>query len=74
MNCNLYWSAFYFLFPNFCLCVFHVRICNGLVGDLHGDLAKARCALELAGVLSPDGQDLWTGEETVCLRGLQVAK
>lgn len=38
------------------------------VGDLHGDLAKARCALELAGVLSPDGQDVWTGEETVLIQ------
>uniref|UniRef100_A0A2N9FHI6 Calcineurin-like phosphoesterase domain-containing protein n=1 Tax=Fagus sylvatica TaxID=28930 RepID=A0A2N9FHI6_FAGSY len=35
------------------------------VGDLHGDLDQARCALEMAGVLSPDGQDLWTGGETV---------
>ena len=38
-----------------------------LVGDLHGDLSKARCALEMAGVLSTDGRDLWTGEETVLL-------
>lgn len=38
-----------------------------LVGDLHGDLAKARGALELAGVLSSDGQDTWTGRETVCV-------
>lgn len=38
-----------------------------LVGDLHGDLSKARCALELAGVLSSDGLDTWTGQETVCL-------
>lgn len=38
------------------------------VGDLHGDLAKARCALEMAGVLSSDGQDLWTGEETVLIQ------
>lgn len=37
-----------------------------LVGDLHGDLGKARCALELAGVLSSDGRDMWTGQETVC--------
>lgn len=36
------------------------------VGDLHGDLAQTRCALELAGVLSSDGQDLWIGGETVC--------
>ncbi|CAA7389372.1 unnamed protein product [Spirodela intermedia] len=38
------------------------------VGDLHGDLAKARCALETAGVLSSDGQDLWTGGETVLIQ------
>lgn len=38
------------------------------VGDLHGDLAKARCALELAGVLSSDGDDLWTGGETVLIQ------
>ncbi|KAK9057532.1 hypothetical protein SSX86_022368 [Deinandra increscens subsp. villosa] len=38
------------------------------VGDLHGDLAKARCALELAGVLSSDGRDTWTGEETVLVQ------
>ncbi|PIA37484.1 hypothetical protein AQUCO_03000216v1 [Aquilegia coerulea] len=38
------------------------------VGDLHGDLAQTRCALELAGVLSSDGQDLWTGEETVLIQ------
>lgn len=37
-----------------------------LVGDLHGDLYKARWALNMAGVLSSDGQDLWTGGETVC--------
>lgn len=36
-----------------------------LVGDLHGDLDKARCALETAGVLSSDGQCLWIGGETV---------
>ncbi|KAJ8650878.1 hypothetical protein MRB53_003901 [Persea americana] len=38
------------------------------VGDLHGDLAKARCALEMAGVLSSDGQDLWTGGEAVLIQ------
>ncbi|PSS09522.1 Shewanella-like protein phosphatase [Actinidia chinensis var. chinensis] len=38
------------------------------VGDLHGDLSKARCALEMAGVLSTDGRDLWTGEETVLIQ------
>lgn len=38
-----------------------------VVGDLHGDLNKARCALEIAGVLSSDGRDLWIGGETVCL-------
>lgn len=43
------------------LLLFHI------VGDLHGDLAKARDALKLAGVLSSDGQDTWTGQETVCI-------
>ncbi|KAF8397198.1 hypothetical protein HHK36_016105 [Tetracentron sinense] len=38
------------------------------VGDLHGDLAQARCAFEIAGVLSSDGQDLWTGGETVLIQ------
>ncbi|KAF5446641.1 hypothetical protein F2P56_032252 [Juglans regia] len=38
------------------------------VGDLHGDLDKARCALEMAGLLSSDGQDLWTGGETVLVQ------
>lgn len=36
-----------------------------IVGDLHGDLEQTKCALEMAGVLSSDGQDLWTGGETV---------
>lgn len=36
-----------------------------IVGDLHGDLEQTRRALEMAGVLSWDGQDLWTGGETV---------
>ncbi|CAL0307722.1 unnamed protein product [Lupinus luteus] len=38
------------------------------VGDLHGDLKKARLALEMAGVLSSDGQDLWTGGEAVLVQ------
>nr|KAJ0207487.1 hypothetical protein LSAT_V11C500292400 [Lactuca sativa] len=38
------------------------------VGDLHGDLSKARSALELAGVLSSDGRDTWTGQETVLVQ------
>ncbi|KAJ6671030.1 SHEWANELLA-LIKE PROTEIN PHOSPHATASE 1 [Salix viminalis] len=38
------------------------------VGDLHGDLDQARCALEIAGVLSSDGQDLWTGGQTVLIQ------
>ncbi|XP_076957218.1 shewanella-like protein phosphatase 1 [Bidens hawaiensis] len=38
------------------------------VGDLHGDLAKARRAIELAGVLSSDGRDMWTGQETVLVQ------
>lgn len=38
------------------------------VGDLHGDLAQARSALEIAGVLSSDGQDLWTGQQTVLIQ------
>ncbi|XP_052175773.1 shewanella-like protein phosphatase 1 [Diospyros lotus] len=38
------------------------------VGDLHGDLAQARRALEMAGVLGSDGQDLWTGGETVLIQ------
>lgn len=37
-----------------------------IVGDLHGDLDQARCALEMAGVLSSEGDDLWIGGETVC--------
>ena len=36
------------------------------VGDLHGDLAAARSALELAGVLGKDGH--WTGGETVLVQ------
>ncbi|KAK6927147.1 Calcineurin-like phosphoesterase domain, ApaH type [Dillenia turbinata] len=35
------------------------------VGDLHGDLAQTRLALEMAGILSSDGQDSWIGGETV---------
>ncbi|KAL5747096.1 hypothetical protein ACOSP7_024094 [Xanthoceras sorbifolium] len=38
------------------------------VGDLHGDIDQARCALEIAGVLSSDGRDLWTGGETVLIQ------
>lgn len=38
------------------------------VGDLHGDLAQARRALQMAGVLSSDGQDQWTGGETVLVQ------
>ncbi|KAL6341537.1 hypothetical protein AAG906_032657 [Vitis piasezkii] len=38
------------------------------VGDLHGDLAQARCALEMAGVLSSTGQNLWTGGDTVLVQ------
>ncbi|PON85853.1 Calcineurin-like phosphoesterase domain, apaH type [Trema orientale] len=38
------------------------------VGDLHGDLDQTRCALEMAGVLSNDGQNLWTGGETVLVQ------
>ncbi|XP_065017089.1 shewanella-like protein phosphatase 1 isoform X1 [Musa acuminata AAA Group] len=38
------------------------------VGDLHGDLSKTRRALEMAGVLSSDGQDLWIGGETVLVQ------
>nr|GMD69230.1 shewanella-like protein phosphatase 1 [Ipomoea batatas] len=36
------------------------------VGDLHGDLDKARQAFEMAGVLSSDG--LWIGGETVLVQ------
>lgn len=38
------------------------------VGDLHGDLDQTRCALEMAGVLSSDGEDSWTGGETVLVQ------
>ncbi|KAK6141815.1 hypothetical protein DH2020_024443 [Rehmannia glutinosa] len=38
------------------------------VGDLHGDLDKARYALQMAGVLSSDGQDLWVGGQTVLVQ------
>ncbi|XP_010685890.2 shewanella-like protein phosphatase 1 [Beta vulgaris subsp. vulgaris] len=38
------------------------------VGDLHGDLSKARWALNMAGVLSSDGRDSWTGGETVLIQ------
>lgn len=46
---------------NWTFCLFFV------VGDLHGDLDKTRSALEIAGVLSSDGEDLWIGGQTVCL-------
>ncbi|XP_013638358.1 PREDICTED: uncharacterized protein At1g18480 [Brassica oleracea var. oleracea] len=38
------------------------------VGDLHGDLRKARDALQIAGVLSSDGKDHWIGEDTVVVQ------
>ncbi|XP_017984015.1 PREDICTED: shewanella-like protein phosphatase 1 isoform X2 [Theobroma cacao] len=38
------------------------------VGDLHGDLDQARSALEMAGVLSSDGEDLWTGGDAVLVQ------
>ncbi|OMO82923.1 hypothetical protein CCACVL1_11675 [Corchorus capsularis] len=38
------------------------------VGDLHGDLDQARSALEMAGVLSSDGEDLWTGGDSVLVQ------
>lgn len=38
-----------------------------VVGDIHGDISQARSALQIAGVLSYDVADLWTGGETVCL-------
>lgn len=44
------------------------------VGDVHGDLDQTRYALEMAGVLSSDGQDLWTGGETVSLLILVIKR
>ncbi|CAA0838113.1 Calcineurin-like metallo-phosphoesterase superfamily protein [Striga hermonthica] len=38
------------------------------VGDLHGDLDKTRYALQMAGVLSADGEDLWVGGQTVLVQ------
>ncbi|KAI3986909.1 hypothetical protein MKX01_014610 [Papaver californicum] len=38
------------------------------VGDLHGDMSQTRSALEMAGVLSPDGRNIWTGGETVMVQ------
>ncbi|XP_042002338.1 shewanella-like protein phosphatase 1 isoform X1 [Salvia splendens] len=38
------------------------------VGDLHGDLDKAKHALQMAGVLSSDGQNLWVGGQTVLVQ------
>lgn len=53
------------------LCLIEVNFLPYIVGDLHGDIKQARSALEMAGVLSSDGQDLWTGGETVCLLSLK---
>lgn len=36
------------------------------VGDLHGDLAQAEAALQLAGVLGPDGA--WAGGDTILVQ------
>ncbi|RYR28125.1 hypothetical protein Ahy_B01g052231 isoform B [Arachis hypogaea] len=41
---------------------------SNYVGDLHGDLKQARYALQMAGVLISDGQDLWTGGEMVLIQ------
>ncbi|ERM95537.1 hypothetical protein AMTRI_Chr08g207890 [Amborella trichopoda] len=38
------------------------------VGDMHGDLAQAKCALEMAGVLSSDGEDAWIGGDSVLVQ------
>ncbi|XP_057789791.1 shewanella-like protein phosphatase 1 isoform X2 [Salvia miltiorrhiza] len=38
------------------------------VGDLHGDLDKAKYALQMAGVLSSDDQNLWVGGQTVLVQ------
>ncbi|CAN6469702.1 unnamed protein product [Victoria cruziana] len=38
------------------------------VGDLHGDIAQARSALEMAGVLDPTDNNLWIGGETVLVQ------
>ncbi|XP_072975231.1 shewanella-like protein phosphatase 1 [Typha angustifolia] len=38
------------------------------VGDLHGDLAQTRSALEMAGVLSSSGHALWTGGDTILVQ------
>ncbi|KAI3917356.1 hypothetical protein MKW98_027275 [Papaver atlanticum] len=38
------------------------------VGDLHGDMSQTRSALEMAGVLSSDGRNTWTGGETVLVQ------
>ncbi|KAK9159189.1 hypothetical protein Scep_005763 [Stephania cephalantha] len=38
------------------------------LGDLHGDLVQARSALRMAGVLSSDGQDMWTGGDSVLVQ------
>ncbi|XLU28151.1 hypothetical protein S245_064217, partial [Arachis hypogaea] len=44
--------------------LFPLLLNMGIFEDLHGDLKQARYALQMAGVLSSDGQDLWTGGET----------
>ncbi|KAB2616657.1 hypothetical protein D8674_023245 [Pyrus ussuriensis x Pyrus communis] len=46
----------------------HIKSLTVHFGDLHGDLGQTRCALETAGVLSPDGEDVWTGGETVLIQ------
>ena len=52
------------------LVLFFDFICQNVifasVGDLHGDLSQTRSALEMAGVLSSNGEDLWIGGDTVC--------
>ncbi|RZB91554.1 Shewanella-like protein phosphatase 1 [Glycine soja] len=49
----------------FCYCFFEIKQRNVKVGDVHGDLKQARSALEMVVDLSFDGQELWTGGETV---------
>lgn len=67
-------SLIFFVMDNVIFCSLCILVCVNficiecLVGDLHGDLAKARCALEIAGVLSSDGRDMWTGGETVLIQ------
>ncbi|KAG0616930.1 hypothetical protein M758_5G152700 [Ceratodon purpureus] len=38
------------------------------IGDLHGDIERTQWALQLAGVLSKDGQHRWTGGTTVLVQ------